>query len=1247
VWEVTEVQVTAAFQSDDGGSRFAEFVNALIRAEMYLSSTPEGVYALTSRSNLADGGVDGEVKRPIDNARSSWLREHPTSWQFTARHGNAATLAKLLEDLDKDKKYAVALIKKGYAWRACIRGNLTPEKLTEWERDLTNAARAHNPDAPAVCVLTARRLADWASMFPGVAPEHLGLTLPGGVLHFSTWEANATADTPTFVDVPSWADVRSSINRHVDFGTQPVETVLDVRGESGVGKTRLVFETLRGIKGAGLLAVYAPGETDALGVATYLANAAHTSAILVADECGPQASRSLAELLRGSKARVRVVSIIGPEPQRLRTRTDSLVQQMPTDILEKVLEKNFPQVSKPDQRAIASQTQGFVRLASYMCRLALAGRGVNLDEALAHLDQHMPHYVGPGSPSDTLHALSLLKKVGFKDDMRPELVSLCSLAGGLNPDDISSAGKHLRDSCGFVGVAGRYMYVTPPIVARWAFEAAWRRWAADDVAGFLKKVPPGLLQGFLDQVSDVGNATAQEEVSRFFEDWASALSPLDLAKIEITDLLEALTETRPATYLPRLRKIMESASDGELASIVAEGQSGRWGPRLHLMWLARHLAAFNESFDDAEVILFRLAVSEPKGNWRYNAGETWVHLFRMRLSGTEKPYVQRLALLKQRLFADDPRESALALRALKEAIGNALADFITGDSLPEFVGGRQTPREWRADSQEEGVRLMHELLGLLRDVATSTRPDIAEPAADMLVGMTETLLDEQELEFLKDDTIRGVFTKARLPKVLQDVEVFLVRQERYVGQERRLPEAYLSDVRAWKAGLTPDDLHSRVVATTGRDAYFYTRAFRTTTEPTELVELAKELYSNPGAISNELAWLLSPDAKSAEALGVELGKLDAEASMLDLLYAESAKTGSALLARGYTTGLLTAGPEAAGKVNRAIDSLEANAPDLAFECSVVGGELTHVLPRGLSQVQLGRLKADRLVGFLWFIGNRRPTASEFAEILGAIALAVADMNEGLLSWAVTLVAYRLHDDGKGETEPILGNQRAREGIWTCLEAVVDKGDLRGESRHWFPEILEELLKFDPERATSLATKGLMSESVRLGEACERVLAQLAKEHPTTVMKCLGPLMLDPKTAWRFHVDQYVGIFWALNEDILKGWLVENGVPAALALARHLPRPYLDKDKPIIPSLTEFVLTKFEEDDGVAAAFMAGIHGSDVGSGDISSYFQSRAKFARHFLGHPLRRVLEWAEAEVQSCEADAARFKQMEEERWL
>ncbi len=1246
MWEVTENQVVAAFQQDDGGARFTAFMNALIRAEMYLSQAPLSEFILVDRSTVGDGGVDAEVKCAIPGDRTRWMKEHPTLWQFTARDGTRQTLKKLEGDLNKP--YASALLKRGYACRACIRGLLQPQELDRWEKELTDVAKLHNANTPTVAVLTASRLALWASMVPGIAADHLRVSLPQGALHFRAWGANATADIPEYVQVPQWAAVKADIRRHADFTQDPAEAVVEVIGESGVGKTRLTYEVLKEIPGADGLVIYTADGDVALGIASFLANNAHTRAILVADECDPLVTRRLEDGLRGHRQRIRVVAIAGPEPLRVRRPGGSFVEQMPVDVLEKVLERNFRDVSPADRRAIASVTHGFVLTAKFLCRRAASGQGVDLDAALEDLHRRVPGYVGTGSLFDALLLLSFLKKVGFKGGLERELELLCSLAGDYKADEIRDAGKHLRDTCGFVGVSSRYMYVTPPIVARWAFDRAWKRWAEDAADSFVGKIPPELIQSFLDQVSEVGSTKAQEAVARFFLGWASKLSPADLARVEVSDRLEALTEAQPGKYLPLLRRLLESATDEQLAAIPASGTGGRWGPRLHLVWLSRNLAAFDKCFDDTEAILLRLAVSESTDDWRHNAAENWVHLFRLRLSGTSRPFQPRLLLLRRRLLSEDGKQSQLAVRALKGAIENAWADVITGEAIPEYVGGRVTPREWQPATWEEYVDCRNRLLELLREAVMSHEPGVAGPAMSLLVEKTSLLLWEQELKYLRDLIGRIELPQALLPKLQQEVAQFLYVQEHYSKPDHKLPAAYLQGVRDWAKGLVPKDMHGRVVAVVGKDAHFYTRTFLGDAEASELQNLAKDLFGSPDELRAEMSWLLSSDALSAAALGEELGKLDADVSLLAMLFKESGRTGSAQLGKGYIAGLMKHHPEHIDVVNRALSALEKAAPEVAFEFAVSAGEKVAPLERTLAQVKAGKVAASRLVGFLWTVGNRSPSVKEFGDVLEVITDASGDMDEGHMSWAVTLLAYRLHSDRKGETESVLEDERARGMVWRLLEVAIEKGRLGGEASYWLEDILGALQDRDPERAASLATKGLMSEGLRFTDACKKVLESLAKKHPRVVMKHIGPVMLDPETAWRFHVDQYRGIFWSIDEGILKEWLQEHGVEAARALARHLQPPALDSNgEPLIPPLTEFVLSKFEEDDGVAAAFSAGVHGMEVGVGDLSGRFRELAEFARKFLGHPLRRVHEWAEGEVASCEADAKRFKQWEEERWL
>jgi hypothetical protein len=261
--------------------------------------------------------------------------------------------------------------------------------------------------------------------------------------------------------------------------------------------------------------------------------------------------------------------------------------------------------------------------------------------------------------------------------------------------------------------------------------------------------------------------------------------------------------------------------------------------------------------------------------------------------------MQRLSILRRRLLESEGLDLALTIRALSEAIDNLMPGMKVGDSMPDVIGGRVVPAEWRPASFEEGHACHKAVLALLRDAALHESDPIRRAGQDLIVQKTESLLEIQELALLRDTFGRRQPDLEVLPRLLQALSTFLYQEQEYAKEEKRLPEGYLSQVRDWMHELTPCNLHGRVVAAVGKDAYFHTQAFRGEEHALGLTELAKELRSDPMALTAELPWLLSSDAKSAEALGAELGKLDTDASLLGTIYSESAKAGSAPLANGY------------------------------------------------------------------------------------------------------------------------------------------------------------------------------------------------------------------------------------------------------------------------------------------------------------------------------------------------------------
>jgi hypothetical protein len=82
-------------------------------------------------------------------------------------------------------------------------------------------------------------------------------------------------------------------------------------------------------------------------------------------------------------------------------------------------------------------------------------------------------------------------------------------------------------------------------------------------------------------------------------------------------------------------------------------------------------------------------------------------------------------------------------------------------------------------------------------------------------------------------------------------------------------------------------------------------------------------------------------------------------------------------------------------------------------------------------------------------------------------------------------------------------------------------------------------------------------------------------------------------------------------------------------------------------LTEYVLSKFDEDKRVFNEFVAGVHSLQSYMGDIAGQKQQEADMAKQFLRHPLRRVREWAQIEILDAESQAKFWREWEAEQQI
>jgi len=1233
VWSIETSHVILLGRAP-GGAHFTRLVDAAIRTQAAAGGVPLAAISTNQRTDKPDGGVDTKVDLPIPRDPTGWLTS-PTIWQYKAEPIKHTTRSRLQNEITKPTSFARECIQRGYAFRYCVCDSLPARTKDKWEAWLAESVRRINANAPTPRVVSADDLAVWISRFPALVASLFDLGSRGTALHLAAWQKSIRDVTPQYVWVPAWRPVEESIRTHVRMDSDPMEAVLLIQGEAGVGKTRMTFEVLADSPGLDGLVLYTDDERHAQEVARQLANDDNLKAVLVVDECSVQARLGLEGILRGHRSRIRIIAIDNSGERPPSSSPEYTLTRIQREIVHTILDTNFPLVSLEHRHAYAELSQGFVRLAADLCRshakIAIAG---HVGPVLPVIDAYLTRRLSDNDLR-VVEAVALVTKVGFKEDVGSELDQLCGLTD-LSPYEIRDAARRLHDAPGFITMAGRYLYVTPAIIGQVAFDRAWRRWGHDDPGGFVRRIPDALLEPFLQRVARSADEEVRQIVGNCFRAWVHTLTPEHLADFATVRPLVILTETDPDTYFPRLRALVEHGSREQLLRVTSEGAVG-WAGRRQLVWLAERLAAFPGYFYDAERILLHLALAETEPAIGNNATRIWRQLFRIYLSGTGIPFPQRLELLKQRIYSADRDIAALGMAALSELF-YPYSHRMLG---PAVVSGRIPPPEWTPASSTE-LRDSHAaLVGTVVDLAMGGDEARRNQACDLAVTHMRWFL---MAGYLSD--VQRMLDPKRLAHDVRvaaaaAVDVFLrFDVER---ADHRMDEDYVAAVRAWLSHLRPSDVHGRLLAALSKNQWSYTRyeeVWRT-----ELRALASHLYEDQPMLKQELAWLCSPEALNAGALGYELALLDRVGALIDLLVQGTMHFPSAALARGYIHGLVETRAAVGDCLNRLLDDIEQQAPERAFQLAIAAGHIVHPAERAFRLIDARALPPAYLQALMFGSVTLTLNAEEYKEALHRLVIAAESGDSDAQRVCMDTVAYLIVHSEASFRDTLFGDYETRELIWRVLAVVTETRT--GVSGQWV-EVLSALITLDPDRVAQLAVQAMMGDGAYGAEESKAVLARMAPDHPDIVIKRWGDAALDPQRSWHFYLDNYKTLVAALPTEAVKKWLRAVGIEGARALARHLPIPYFaEGEHPVVPPLTEYVLTQFADDERVFSEFCAGTHSLQWYMGDIAAQKEREAEMAKPFLHHPLPRIREWARVEIASSRQQAARWRQEHEEMVL
>lgn len=1224
-WTLTSADIEKLQGGD--GSLFRDFLNRLLRAHCHALGVPESVLNTDSR-NMKDGGVDAEMRCAVSTDPCGRLTTE-SCWQYKAMAAEGFSEAKLREAAAAS--HVVELTKRGYAFRFCIADDLTAQKKENWENWMWDELRKSVSNAPRPQVLTSTDIKDWANRYVAVV---LSLRPSNQTFqHLDHWKTNAVNQTPLYVPVLGWQPVADQLRQHLDFAQETASSVLRVHGDAGVGKTRFVFECLLAQPGARELVLYTPDDQAATNLTLDFIQQDSAYAILVVDECSLQVRVQLEDNLRGHKNRVRVVVIDNSNQRPVQGLPEPQLTKMSMEQVEAVLEANFKEVSPEMRRAAASLSGGFIRLAADFC-------SHGLDAGFTRIESYYDLRLPDSEDRKAVEAVALLTRVGFRDDVKNEFSELCQLLNLSDPELAKQRLKRLKDQPGFVALGGRFFYVTPEAIAGIAFARAWARWVEDDVQGFLDRFPPSLYESFVERVSRRGSPTVREAVAAHAQRAGAAFQPDDLADKKKALRFLAMVETSPATFLPRLRELIETLSGPRVEAITGRQEGGDWGLRRKLVWLCERLATFPEYFYESERILWRLAQFESEPGIGNNASAIWKQLFRIYLSGTATPYLERAELLKRRFKEADSRGASLVINGVMDCF----AGFASRMGGPAVVSGRIPPPDWQPTTEQERVACYMAASELLRLAAQDERPDVSTQAVTAWIGQVRAFLAAGRLDLLTEVLQPPRITLEQVPSILTEIDYFL----RYDDEDRpagqKPPPAYVERVRQWRAVLVPEDFHSRVVALVGPPEHHHLMVDQEEQWKEQIASLAQEAAEHPDLMAAELAWFCSPNANGGFAFGLAFGALDAGATWLESVMS-TARSNASGFAKGYLNGLAGAFPAYLDSINRHLDDLENADPELAYHLSLILPVQTAALSRAIRLYDRGALTPSYFLGFRYGLARQTLEPGALQEVLSRLLHRADDGDTDAGPIAVTLLYTWLHDHRQADfLAPAVINSTLRGDIARALAQVRSTARI---SAHEWRDVLKAYSAMDAIDAIRLACVALESQHLALREEATKFLGKMALTTPDAVMASLGELLLDEKRGIWLRVFGFGDLLTHLPTPTVMSWLAGTGVKGARLLASGLPRPFLNPaGEPVLPALTEAILQEFGEDEKVSNNFTVQT-GIRVYSGDIAALHTEEAKVASRFLGHPLSAIRRWASQEKSTAEQFAESHLREEAERLL
>lgn len=997
------------------------------------------------------------------------------------------------------------------------------------------------------------------------------------------------------------------------------DNILLICGFSGIGKTRTVIQACseeKKLKKAAYFDSYKKFDTEVDEIIDYVNKTKETFYIVIDDVTFEEWQKGNSKYSQYENIRIVMISTLSIKQIREDLNMIELICAEEEEV-ESIIGNVDSSLDQDERRIIYELCRNDLRFAILIANEYKRYKGeiTNIKEMYTKfsnpsniLERICKQYSFEENFKKCVYITSIFIDIGFKNNSKHELEFLSKYF-----NESTRKLKNAIEECSKINlgiIRENYFELCPRALARLIFE----KYGYDmicDINNFYEGIPTDIMKKrFIDRVNECDSSIRDEvmkELNEWFED---KYGELTLGKFNKSIIKETqrFIEFSPQRGLNWIFNIINNSTNEELLNF--KGYLGR----REIVWTCEHLANFKEYFYICEKILFKLALNECERGITNNSQGIWSDYFYVH-ANTEVSFYDRFNILLKRV---KEYKSNQDLNLFKKAFQEVFSDSYIRMLPPKIIGGRITPKPWKAQDLDEIIYVKKFPLEEFCKNYDNFDDKIKEVLLNVFINSLNIYTNYPLKEFYKECLNKILNTQELKNSMILEIEKKLKMLS--YRQDDKIKNSMITWLNEWKYELADNTLKGRIRSYITRDYWSYGGYKERNMEIDEeklVSNLAQEIIDYEDIEKNfkfmdEVLSSKDLNNASVKRLASKLAQKDKNDRWLNYVEIQLENEKSIQFSMGYIMGIYKRNGYLPEKIGNILDKYQNKYPQDILTISINTDISNTGYKRILNLLELGY--CNQSVVFLkkkeW--GN----LLELNEIKDLIKYILNDKREVNILIVINIF-----------TDWLNLKKFQEDNFIKFIFKILQKYNEIYNSHYIFEimELLRNLPKEYIDKSIELVANLLDFSGVADSNIyqLEYLNSLIDGTHDEKIMHEVGKKLLKDMEDCLIKGSSIQPFFDKLPSDIVMEWIKKDSEKRAKNIAYHLSEPSLEKY--YIAELTMKVLGEFEESEEVYNMFWKGTHNwKCYSSEDIINKKQKSMELLNKYENESLKLIKRWA-----------------------